>query len=71
MPRNMGNADRVVRALVAVAAVVVALLVGPTSVLGIVLWVVAGLMLATAAVGSCPVYSLLGIDTTGRRSTRV
>lgn len=71
MPRNMGSTDRVVRALVAVAAVVVALLVGPTSALGIVLWVVAGLMLATAALASCPVYSLLGIDTTGRRSTRV
>lgn len=66
MPRNMGNTDRVVRTLVAVVAAVVALLAGPASVLGTVLWVVAGLMLVTAALAPCPVYSLLRIDTIGR-----
>jgi hypothetical protein len=71
MPRNMGTTDRVVRTLVAVVAVVAALVVGPASALGIVLWVVAGLMLVTAALAYCPVYSLLRIDTIGRRRSRV
>ena len=45
--------------------------VGATTVLGIVLWIVAALMLVTAALGFCPVYAALHIDTLGRRSTRV
>jgi hypothetical protein len=32
-----------------------------------VLLVVAAIMVATAVVGFCPLYALLGIDTRGRR----
>jgi hypothetical protein len=68
MTRNMSTLDRTVRALlVAPAAVVVALVVGPGSIGGIVLLALAGVMLATSAAGFCPLYRLLHIDSGGRR----
>jgi len=61
---NMGSIDRIVRAFaVAPAAVVVALIIGAGSVAGIILLVIAGVMLATSAVGFCPLYRALKIDT--------
>lgn len=64
---NMGNLDRVVRALIAVAALIVALVVGAGYVAGIVLLVVTALMGVTAAVGYCPLYSALHLDSRGRK----
>ena len=67
MTRNVGTLDRGVRAfLVAPAAIVAALLLGAGTVLGIVLFVVAGIMLATSATGYCPTYTLIGISTERR-----
>ena len=64
MTRNMGALDRSLRAfLVAPAAIVVAVLVGAGTVLGIILFVVAGIMLASAGTGFCPTYIALGIST--------
>lgn len=68
MRKNMGTVDRITRAfVVAPIAVVGALALGAGSIAGAVLLVVAAIMLATAAVGFCPLYRLLGIDTRGRR----
>ena len=68
MTKNMGTIDRVARAvLVAPAATIAALALGPATVVGVVLLVVAAIMVATAAVGFCPLYALLGIDTRPRR----
>ena len=59
---NMGSADRKVRAFVVAPVLVLAgLLVGPAGWLAIVLYALAGVMAATAAVGSCPLYSLFGL----------
>ena len=63
MSRNVSNLDRLIRVAVAVVAVVGAVVVGASSVLGIVLFVVAAILLVTAAVGFCPLYRLLGIST--------
>ena len=55
MTRNMGTFDRGIRAfVVAPAAIVVALILGAGTVGGIILFVVAGIMLATAITGFCP-----------------
>ena len=62
MHTNMSNFDRTVRAGIAVAALVVALVVGAGSVGGIVLLVVTALMAVTAAVGFCPLYALFHFD---------
>ena len=64
---NMGSIDRLVRTfVVAPVAIVVAVVVGVGSMAGIVLLVLAGVMLATSAVGFCPLYKALKIDTRSR-----
>jgi Protein of unknown function (DUF2892) len=64
MNRNMGTLDRGVRVfLVAPAAIIAAFILGAGTVFGIVLFVVAGIMLATSATGYCPTYTLIGIST--------
>lgn len=64
MERNMGTADRLVRGLVvAPAAIVGGIAVGVGSVLGIALLAVGGIMAATALVGFCPLYKLVGVRT--------
>ena len=62
--RNMGAWDRGLRAfIVAPLAIVAAFALGAGTVAGIVLFVVAGVMLATAVTGFCPNYIWLGIST--------
>ena len=65
MKKNVGSIDRIVR-LVA-ALVIVGLLVSKTvaisSVLGIVLAIVAVVFAGTALASSCPLYSLVGLST--------
>jgi hypothetical protein len=61
---NMGSADRKLRAfVVAPVLVVVGVLVGPAGWLAIVLYALAAVMLATAAAGSCPLYTLFRLRT--------
>ncbi|MEX2202598.1 MAG: DUF2892 domain-containing protein [Actinomycetota bacterium] len=68
MKRNVGTADRLIRALViAPAAILWAGAASWTGVWAIVALAIAAIMLATAAVGFCPLYALLRIDTTGSR----
>ena len=66
MSTNMSTLDRGLRVLVAAAVVAGAVAIGAGSIGGIVLFVVAGVLLATSAVGFCPLYSLFHIDTHGR-----
>lgn len=67
MHRNMGSADRLARALiVAPVLLVLALIIGPSSVAGVALFVLAVVMLATSAAGFCPLYVPLRIDTHSR-----
>lgn len=63
MNANVGNADKLIRLLIAAVAAIVAFSVGAGSLLGIVLLLVAGVMLVTAAVGFCPLYRLFGMST--------
>ena len=67
MSRNMSTLDRSLRSfLVAPAAIVIAFVVGAGSAGGIVLFALAAVMLATSAVGFCPLYRLLHLDSHGR-----
>jgi hypothetical protein len=63
MIRNMGTTDRSVRIVLGVAAVLVSWWLGFGSLGGILLLVLAGVMLVTAAVGYCPTYQLLNVST--------
>jgi len=68
MSRNMSTLDRVIRGFaVAPLAILAAVLLGVGSIGGIVLFVIAAIMIVTAAVGVCPLYSLLHLDTRGSR----
>ena len=64
MIENMGTLDRSLRIFVlAPVAIVVALILRAGTVAGIILFVVAGIILATAVTAFCPTYTLLGIST--------
>ncbi|MAS55955.1 MAG: DUF2892 domain-containing protein [Nocardioides sp.] len=64
MKLNMGTLDRRLRLfLVAPALVVIALVMGPGGLVPIVLYVVAAVMVGTSLVGSCPLYTLVGVQT--------
>lgn len=64
MKKNMGIADRRIRPFVVAPALVVAgLLLGPAGWLAVVAYALAGVMVATAVVGTCPLYSLFGLST--------
>jgi len=61
--KNMGDGDRTIRILI--AALIIILYLGDifTGTPGIVLLIVAGVFLLTSFFGSCPLYSLFGINT--------
>ena len=65
MTKNMGNLDRTVR--IVIALVVAGLYFSGTigGVLAIVLGVFSVIFIATSLIGSCPLYTPLGVDTRG------
>lgn len=63
MVRNEGTVDRIIRAIIGVVALVAAVAVGVGTVGGIVLLVLGGVLVVTAAVGFCPLYRVFGINT--------
>jgi uncharacterized membrane protein len=63
MTTNESTTDRVLRVALGAAAAVAGVVVGAGSTVGIVLLVVAGILLLTAATGFCPLYRVLGIST--------
>jgi nitrate/TMAO reductase-like tetraheme cytochrome c subunit len=66
MSRNLSNLDRGLRAFVmAPVAIILAVLVGAGSIVGILLFALAAIMLATSAVGFCPLCALFRFDTRG------
>lgn len=63
MTTNESTLDRIIRAVVGVIALILAVMVGMGSVGGILLLVVGGILVVTAAVGFCPLYRILGLST--------
>ena len=58
LEHNMGTADRAIRLVVGLALIVAAI----TGALGVWAWI--GVVpVVTAAIGSCPAYSLIGVKT--------
>lgn len=69
MSKNMTILDRRLRALlIAPLAILIGVLIGPGSVASIVLYAIAAVMLATSAVGYCPLYSVVHLGGRGRRT---
>ncbi len=63
MKKNMGVIDRVLRALIAVAILILYLAHQITGTAAAILGVIAVIFLATSSVGVCLVYKALGIST--------
>jgi divalent metal cation (Fe/Co/Zn/Cd) transporter len=63
MKNNVGNTDKIIRLVVAVALVALYFTGKITGTLGIIGLVVAGVFTFTALAGTCPIYSLLGAST--------
>ena len=72
MKQNMGTADRLIRSLaVAPALLVLAYLVGFGSIVGVLATVGAVVMVATAAVGFCPLYAPFDFHTNARHGAAI
>lgn len=65
---NVGSIDRVVRLLAAAGLVAGASVAGPGSTVGIILFVLALVLALTGAVGFCPLYAPLKVNTCKRPS---
>jgi len=63
MKTNLGSLDRIIRAVVGVAALLGAFAIGSGSIAFVLLMVVGAILLVTAAVGFCPLYRVFGIST--------
>lgn len=63
MKKNVGNTDKIIRLVVAVALVALYFTGKITGTLGVIGLVVAGVFTFTALLGTCPIYSLLGAST--------
>jgi hypothetical protein len=67
MKRNMGNADRFLRILLALAFGYLYFGGVVTGTWGIVLLVLGGVFVLTSLIGFCPLYSLVGLNTCGTK----
>lgn len=64
MIKNLGPTDRILRLLAGVVVAAIAWLYGGGwPVLGPVLWIVAAVMMLSAAFATCPAYRLFGLST--------
>lgn len=67
MKKNIGDTDRGLRILTSIILVGIILLdVIPGGVLAIIAWVVAATLLLTSFVSFCPIYALLGVNSSDR-----
>ena len=68
MNKNVGTIDRSIRTIVGIAAIAAYAMGMVAGTLGIITLVVGMAMLGTAAIGWCPPYALLGINSCGTKS---
>jgi hypothetical protein len=63
MKKNMGNADRLIRVVLAVILAALYFTGTVSGTLGTILVVVSAVFLLTSAIGFCPLYAPLGLST--------
>lgn len=63
MKKNMGNADRIIRVLIAAVFAYLYFSGTVTGTLGIVLLVLGIVFVLTSLVSFCPLYTLIGLNT--------
>jgi hypothetical protein len=63
MKKNIGNADRIIRVIVAAVIATLYFMNIVTGPVGIVLLVFSLLLLTTSLIGYCPLYTVFGLNT--------
>jgi Protein of unknown function (DUF2892) len=63
MKKNMGNADRVIRLILAAIFAALYFTGTVTGTVGIVLLVLGGVFVLTSLVSFCPLYTIVGLNT--------
>lgn len=63
MKKNVGNIDRIVRILLALVFGYLYFSGTVAGMVGTVLLVLGGIFVLTALLGTCPIYSLIGVST--------
>jgi hypothetical protein len=63
MKTNVGTIDKVIRISMAIVFAVLYFTGTVTGTLGIILLVLGGVLLLTSLMGTCPLYSMVGIST--------
>ena len=63
MKLNMGNADRVIRVLLAAVFAYLYFSGTVSGTIGLVLVILGGVFVLTSLIGFCPLYTLVGINT--------
>lgn len=63
MKKNMGNTDKVIRIIMAIAIIILSYTKVISGTLGIILLIFAAIFLLTSLASFCPLYPLFGINT--------
>jgi len=63
MKTNVGNIDRIIRVILALVFAALYFTGTVTGTVGIIMLVLGGVFLGTAAIGFCPLYALVGLNT--------
>lgn len=63
MKSNVGSTDKIIRIIIAIVALYIAYTGMVASPWNYVLYAVAGIMVLTAIMGCCPLFSIFGINT--------
>lgn len=61
MKKNMGTADRIIRAIIAIALAILYFNGTISGTLGLVLVIAGGVFLATSFISFCPIYAIFGM----------
>ncbi|HPG12118.1 MAG TPA: DUF2892 domain-containing protein [Chitinophagaceae bacterium] len=69
MKKNMGNADRIIRVLIAAVFAYLYFSGTVTGTLGLVLVILGGIFVLTSLVGFCPLYAPFGMNTCAKKSS--
>ncbi len=69
MKKNMGNADRVIRIILAIVFTSLYFTQTITGTLGLVLMVASAVFLLTSFVSFCPLYAIVGLNTCPAKKT--
>jgi len=67
MKKNMGTVDKVIRIVVAAIILVLWFTHVVTGTLAVILLILAGILVVTSLIGTCPLYMLFGLSTRKKR----